>query len=356
MATTSAADRRDLIGPNSEPRRRWWQVRLSLRTVLYLVVVVGVGLGWLVHRATVQRDAVAAIRAAGGKAFYDWELTTEVTSYGHAPRLNPQATPHWPEWLVDQLGPDYFGTIQQVILGSSSTDTTLAQVGRLGRLEDLDAPTGGRFTDAGLGHLRTLKHLRSFGLNGRTGVTGAGLAQLAGLTALERLAFGTSPVGDADLAWVRLLVNLRMLRFSQGSGITDAGMTQLRDLRQLRELIISHSKITGQGLASLTSMSQLNDLMVLGSRIETLAALRPMANLKLLFVVKAPLNDAGLEVVKHLPSLAQLRLDKTQITDEGLRSLVGVSSLRGVSVNGTLVTDQGAASFRQAQPNVDLVH
>ena len=41
--------------------------RLSLRMLMAVVLVLGMVLGWIVHRARVQRQAVAAIeRGAGG--------------------------------------------------------------------------------------------------------------------------------------------------------------------------------------------------------------------------------------------------------------------------------------------------
>ena len=56
------------------PPLRWWR-RLrpsTVRALIILVLVMGGGLGWLVHSAHIQRDAVAAIRKAGGTAVYDW--------------------------------------------------------------------------------------------------------------------------------------------------------------------------------------------------------------------------------------------------------------------------------------------
>src|SRR5690349_5325890 len=62
---------------NSPPTpRRWWKrlpVRLSLRALMFLVLVLGGGLGWVVHRAHVQRDAVAAVMKAHGHIGYEWE-------------------------------------------------------------------------------------------------------------------------------------------------------------------------------------------------------------------------------------------------------------------------------------------
>ena len=43
------------------------RVQSSVRALMALVLALGVGLGWFVHRAQVQRDAVAAILRAGGR-------------------------------------------------------------------------------------------------------------------------------------------------------------------------------------------------------------------------------------------------------------------------------------------------
>ena len=47
--------------------RRW--LRISVRGVIVLVLVIGVGMGWIVRRARIQRDAVAAIENAGAQRY-----------------------------------------------------------------------------------------------------------------------------------------------------------------------------------------------------------------------------------------------------------------------------------------------
>jgi hypothetical protein len=57
--------------------RRWWKrplLRLSVRMLMVLVLLVGGGLGWVVRRATIQRQAVESIKKAGGRVAYDWEF------------------------------------------------------------------------------------------------------------------------------------------------------------------------------------------------------------------------------------------------------------------------------------------
>ncbi len=65
---------------SSPQSRRSW-LRLSLRGLMIFVLLAGGWLGWLAHRANVQRKAVAAIQHAGGRAWYDWEW--KISSTGH---------------------------------------------------------------------------------------------------------------------------------------------------------------------------------------------------------------------------------------------------------------------------------
>jgi hypothetical protein len=52
----------------STSRRRW--LRLSVRGLIVLVLVIGTELGWVVHGARVERDAVAAIQRQSGSVHY----------------------------------------------------------------------------------------------------------------------------------------------------------------------------------------------------------------------------------------------------------------------------------------------
>jgi len=61
--------------PVSRRRRRF--LRISARGLVILVLVIGTGLGWIVRKAHVQRDAVAAIKNAGAIfVTYDWQHAT----------------------------------------------------------------------------------------------------------------------------------------------------------------------------------------------------------------------------------------------------------------------------------------
>jgi len=144
-----------------------------------LVLVLGGGYGWVVHRAQEQRDAVAAIKRAGGDVVYDWQR-----QFVGLREPGPWA----PRWLVDWIGVDYFGNVVEAWLAGpriQGAEEALAYVGHLRRLEALwlGSPT---MTDAGLAHLEGLTNLKlmNISLSG-TRVTDTGLVHLKGLTRLR---------------------------------------------------------------------------------------------------------------------------------------------------------------------------
>ena len=154
----------------ARPWRRF--VRLSVRGLIVLVLVMGAGLGWLVRSARIQREAVAAIKNAGDRVWYDWEWSNG--------KSIPGGRPWAPRWLVDLIGVDYFGhvTIAWLSPPVNATNATLAAVGRLTRLERL-VLIGSSADDAGLVQLKGLTKLRFLSLGG-TRFTDAGVAHLKG--------------------------------------------------------------------------------------------------------------------------------------------------------------------------------
>jgi Leucine Rich Repeat (LRR) protein len=177
----------------SRPWRKY--LRFSVRGLIVLVLVIGVGLGWIVRSARIQRDAVAAIEDVEGSVTYDWQWRN-----GNYIRAG---TPWAPRWLVDLIGVDYFGHVTGVVIFSSSpeTDAAIAQAG----------------------HLSQLEHLSLF----QSSVSDEGLSQLKGLTKLVYLDLVGTQVTDGGLVHLRGMTNLSSLQLAR-THVTDAGRKELK--------------------------------------------------------------------------------------------------------------------------------
>ena len=326
-----------------------------------LVLLIGLGMAWIVHRARVQRQAVAAITQGGGTVRYDWQFLPNG-------RRNPNGQPAYPGWLVRRLGVDYFGNVVVVYLGPGDVDPIMAHVGRLDRLKHLHALGGAKMTDAGLAHVRRLFRMEDLSLDEK-GITGAGLVHMEHLSYLKTLSlpFGT-PVADADLAALEGLTSLSSLNLMD-SGITDVGLAHLRGLTEMRMLGLDGSKITGAGLAHLAAMSKLHTLQLYKTQVDDLTPLGVKPGLTRLDLRSTPITEAGLGAVANLPNLTNidlngtkvtdaglahlgrlphlgvLRLAKTRVTDAGLAHISGLPALETLDLDSTSVTDAGLASL-----------
>ena len=195
----------------------WWRsLRFSLRSLLALVLVIGGWLGWVVHRARVQREAVAAIERAGDKVWYDWEWNNG--------RPIPNGKPRCPKWLVDRIGVDYFGHVTSVYARHAS-DAELVHIGNLRQLECLIL-VGSFVTDAGLAHLEGVSSLQVLNLQ-RTRIADAGLPHLKKLTGLQELGLSDTGVSDAGIAHLEGLTHLTVLGLEK-TKVTNVGVRELQ--------------------------------------------------------------------------------------------------------------------------------
>ena len=318
------------------------RVRMSVRALMVAVLVIGGGMGWAVYRARVQRDAVAAIERAGGRVVYapDWSGIGPMPT-GGGRRPPTRGLRPWPNWLVDQLGPDLFYDVKKVALPGTGFanleyEFAVANVGRLGGLEDL--MLGGGLDDSDLVHLRGLTRLRRLRMFGN--FTGAGLANLSRATRLEELLAPTTVVTDAEMVHLEGLTRLVRLKL-ESSGVTDAGLAHLRGLTRLTQLDLSESRVTSSGLNNLRGMTGLTQLSLTRTRVDDLAPIAHLTGLTALGLSGTPVDDAGLAPIRGFKSLQHLDISGTRITDAGLGELAGRTTLVTLDFSYTRVTDAG---------------
>ncbi len=192
---------------------------------MILVLLAGGWLGWLAHGARLQRQAVVVIERDGGMVVYDWQYAGGKIAGGYVEAGRPWA----PRWMVDLLGPDYFGTVISAQFEGGATDRTLLAVSRLGRLEQLTIAL--------------------------SEVTDGGMVPVSGLTRLRDLNLQESAVGDPGMEHLASLPRLQSVVIPRN--LTDDGLVRLARVTSLRALYINSADasphITAMGVGRFRS-------------------------------------------------------------------------------------------------------
>jgi len=189
--------------------------RSDVRNTLLCVLAVGVvWLGYQVNLARRQVAAVAAIKALGGKVTY-------------ADQLPFAARPWAPKWLRNSLGDDIFISVIGVNLaGTNVSDGDLARLAELAQLRilSLDETTVG---NAGLKRVARLRHVEELSLRD-TAVTDTGLECLTGFTSLRLVDLMGTKVSDRGLMQFAGLPNLIQVRLVD-THVTEQGVRRFKD-------------------------------------------------------------------------------------------------------------------------------
>ena len=352
----------------ARPWRKY--MRISVRGLIVAVLVLGGGLGWVVNRARVHREAVAAIERAGGSVKYEWDFAGW--------QFNSGGEPAWLKWLLKNAGPNYVAHIEVADLTRGATDENVRPVAGLKSLETLIlrkakitgpglAPVAGlaelrklaiydsQIGAGGMQHLTRLSRLEELLLFG-TRFGDEELIHMKSLPSLNVLALGGTAITDAGLAHLEGLTNLAQLALDR-TKITDAGLEHLKGLAHLTFLGLDRTGISGAGLAHLHSLTELGWLELTGTNVgdAELAHLRGHSKLVFLHLDNTKVTDAGLAHLGALDGLQVLKLKNTAVSDAGLEWLRENRALHTLVLTGTNVTDAGVMRLQWALPELKVV-
>lgn len=201
---------------------------------MILIAALSAGVGWFASGIRGQRDAVAAIRRAGGHVVHDGDparslMPGQLRSGWTRLRLRYRAL----AWLADRVGVDSIDHPVHVALPARC------------RLEEA------------MPHIARLRRLDRRFVTGRGGALS--LAPLEGLAELEVLVIRGAKIGPDGLAFLRDLAELRGLHLVD-AGLTDASLEPIGGLGNLKDLNLEENALTGRGLARLGRLDQLQQL------------------------------------------------------------------------------------------------
>jgi hypothetical protein len=311
----------------------------------------------------------------GGKVQYDWEVTRIHGPDGDESIPNPSGRPRWPRALVALVGPDCLGDVvgvdlqrndnqylrdrverqqnepsEDLITRQRAADLAMAAAGRLHRLQHLSVA----FTpvsNSGMDHLRALTGLERLKLAYLDGTTAEAYTPIEALTRLRTLELESLPLTDAELSFLQHLTELRTLELEQVK-LTDAGMVYLKGLIHLRTLTLDSVAISSAGLDYLRAMSHLSVLKIRKTGVTDLSAIRHLAELRELYIMRNPIGDDGLAPIAALAALETLDLSHTDVTDAALKLLQDLPRLAHLDLKKTHLTAEAVAKFRAARPQV----
>jgi hypothetical protein len=191
--------------------------RFGPRTLLALVTVLCLSLGFVVHRAEKQRRAVQAIEAVGGTVWYE-----DDRNFGTLLRRWPVAKSND---RTDRFKRHFLHSVTEVDLRDTrSNDETLLQLASLTSIHHLTLD-GTKITDDGVRSLRRLPELVFLSLSD-TRITDAGLAYLKDAHQLGILLLSGTLVTDQGIEHIKGLPNLTLVGL-RGSKVTQAGADAL---------------------------------------------------------------------------------------------------------------------------------
>ena len=355
---------------NSTPVRPRWQglFQLSLRSLLLLLMALGIWLGLTFNRVRQQRAAVSRILELGGKV----QFAHEVVAMRNRSRPKQPVVPG-PPWLRRWLGPEFFDTVVWVRLANTAvTDEDLRLVAKLDRMEFL-ALNSTSISDAGLFELRHCRRLKSLSLS-ETRVTGDGLRHLANMPDLAGLSFWKTSVGDEGLYHLRGNRSLVSLELSE-TQVTSQGIRHLRKCDSLDHLGLSDTAVDDTALETFLLLRSLATLEVTGTKISgrglhALCEKLPVAAVEghLVDLYGMPDKKIKYTATQWAPVLARIvaldgenrlkliDLKWSNIDDEQLTLLHALKHAELIDLRHSEVTEGGAAALRMALPNCEVLY
>ena len=237
---------------------RYLLPRLLLAGVILTSAALSCISGWFVYSAKLQRQAVAEIRASGGKIYYDLELDQGKKAFERTSSLRT--------WVMGTMGIDYIGNVSEVLLTDVGTDSDLAVVKRFNRLESLFLARS-FITDFGLAIISGsgMDHLHFLYL-GDTRLTDVGMISISRLTGLKELYLGNVKLSDVGVSHLSGLTNLRTL-YIDHTMVTDSSIPCLQRLPSLQDLNLDYTGVTDACVPSLKKVRSLRSLSIVGTKI-----------------------------------------------------------------------------------------
>lgn len=258
--------------PTKKSWRRW--LRFSLRTVLVILILASIWIGWVAQRARNQKVAVEWIEGFDRQPKYDFQFDKNG-------KFLPGAGPIVPSWFHESVGIEHFASVEWVHLdGKDLGDIKL--ISNLPNLKHLELCDVNLVDISPIARLTQLDHL-SISRNKVKDIS-----VLSNLTNLKR--FYAYEIEATDLSSLAGLTKLESIWMSN-SAIRD--ISPLGNLKNLNMLWLAETQVTD--ISPLAGLTKLQDLDLRGNQIEDFSPLHQLTNLVKLDVSQTGISDHDFE-------------------------------------------------------------
>lgn len=291
----------------TKARSTRWLPQFSLRTILIVITLLCVAMGWPYSRAERQRLAVRELQKMNCYCEFEPE---------------PQWLGRLPKSVREFRDGHYFRSITKVHVNRQARDSlpkifeAISQIDRVETIDCNSAPV----TYEHLARLSRLRRVKLLRLN-HPRIDDGALATLRGWSSLEELIIPNAAVTERGIAQLTLNRNLRRLDLT-GTYLGDGVGDVLQAFPKLTSLGLGDTDITPAGIARLPRFADLTYLDLSG----TLA------------------DDGIVNSLAHYPRLSAIDLGRTRVTDFTGQT-IAQWSLKDVRLNETAITDKTIDAF-----------
>lgn len=247
--------------------------------------------------------------------------------------------------------------------GIQAGDAAFAFVRTTPALTSFAVTANDKVTDAVFEHLAAAKEINSLQFQKCSRITGVGLAKLACLPKLDNvwLSTGLTDAGLKELAPAVAITNLVL----GNTNITDEGLeVVLPQLRNLKNLDVQWCPgVTGssfvhlKGLTVLTVLSWGHEKGSKTMNPEALAFIGACPSLLRLLIDSVPITDADLHSLAPLRNVYQLALTRSKVTGTGFAALTELKQLVNLNLGyETPITGEGLKAIAAALPQLEHLH
>ncbi len=255
-------------------------------------------------------------KAFGGEiALFDTLTLVDLRVPNQGPHAHRDTNPY------DAVFFEHLGHIETLetldIVATKLNDDCIAPLGKLTNLKLLKITNNGKLTDAGMAQLAGLTKLEKFNFVG-TAMTGLAYAQFNGWTQLKICSHRGSSLNDEGLALLcEHLPNLESLSLAHAK-FTDAGAMHLAKLTKLKRFEIGSHQATPQCLKYITQLPL--EYLQIGDGLDT---------------------PEGIALIQNMPTLRSLTLTNTKaLTDADLKQVAGMMQLEHIELGHLTLPDE----------------